>query len=65
MIGFFLLIRPLIFDKEGIKMDSFISWIGGKKLLRKKIIEQFPKEGSYSRYIEVFGGRHLTPLQNT
>lgn len=22
-------------------MDSFISWIGGKKLLRKKIIEQF------------------------
>ena len=38
-------------------MDSFISWIGGKKLLRKKIIEQFPKEGSYGRYIEVFGGR--------
>lgn len=43
-------------DKEGIKMDSFISWIGGKKLLRKKIIEQFPKKGSYGRYIEVFGG---------
>ena len=36
-------------------MDSFISWIGGKKLLRKKIIEQFP-EGGYDRYIEVFGG---------
>lgn len=35
-------------------MDSFISWIGGKKLLRKKIIEQFPK--SINRYIEVFGG---------
>ena len=35
-------------------MDSFISWIGGKKLLRKKILEQFPAD--YSRYIEVFGG---------
>lgn len=35
-------------------MNSFISWIGGKKLLRKKIIEQFPEE--YDRYIEVFGG---------
>lgn len=35
-------------------MDSFISWIGGKKLLRKKILEQFPVD--YSRYIEVFGG---------
>lgn len=29
-------------------MDSFISWIGGKKLLRKKILEQFPVD--YSRY---------------
>lgn len=35
-------------------MNSFISWIGGKKLLRKKIIEQFPEE--YDKYIEVFGG---------
>lgn len=35
-------------------MNSFISWIGGKKQLRKEIIERFPKE--YSRYIEVFGG---------
>ena len=35
-------------------MNSFISWIGGKKLLRKKILEQFPEE--YGRYIEVFGG---------
>lgn len=35
-------------------MNSFISWIGGKRLLRKKIIEQFPE--SYDRYIEVFGG---------
>lgn len=35
-------------------MNSFISWIGGKKLLKKKIIEQFPE--SFDRYIEVFGG---------
>lgn len=40
--------------KRGILMDSFISWIGGKKLLRKKIIEQIPE--GYDRYIEVFGG---------
>lgn len=37
-------------------MDSFISWIGGKKALRKKIVEQFPQKGTYSRYVEVFGG---------
>ncbi|WP_313152082.1 DNA adenine methylase [Lacrimispora sp.] len=37
-------------------MNSFISWIGGKKLLRKKILEQFPDPDSYDRYIEVFGG---------
>lgn len=37
-------------------MDSFISWIGGKKLLRKKILEQFPEHGTYDRYVEVFGG---------
>lgn len=35
-------------------MNSFIGWVGGKKLLRKKILEQFPAE--YGRYIEVFGG---------
>lgn len=35
-------------------MDSFISWVGGKKALRKIILEQFPAE--YGRYIEVFGG---------
>lgn len=35
-------------------MNSFISWIGGKKLLRKKILQQFPED--YGRYIEVFGG---------
>lgn len=36
-------------------MNSFISWIGGKKLLRKEIIQRFPKE-KIERYIEVFGG---------
>lgn len=36
-------------------MDSFIGWIGGKKLLRKEIINRFPKE-KIGRYIEVFGG---------
>ena len=34
-------------------MNSFLSWIGGKKLLRKRILEAFPDEGTYSRYIEV------------
>lgn len=37
-------------------MDSFITWIGGKKALRKKIIQEFPRSEMYSRYIEVFGG---------
>ena len=35
-------------------MDSFISWIGGKRVLRKRILEEFPEK--YERYIEVFGG---------
>ncbi len=38
------------------KMNSFISWIGGKKLLRNKILSEFPEKGSFKRYIEVFGG---------
>ncbi len=37
-------------------MNSFISWIGGKKLLRKRILELFPEQGTFGRYIEVFGG---------
>ncbi|MCI8503682.1 MAG: DNA adenine methylase [Hungatella sp.] len=37
-------------------MDSFLTWIGGKKALRKKIVEQFPKNGTFGRYVEVFGG---------
>lgn len=35
-------------------MNSFIPWIGGKRLLRKYIMELFPED--FSRYIEVFGG---------
>lgn len=35
-------------------MNSFMAWIGGKKLLRKAILERFPAE--VDRYIEVFGG---------
>lgn len=36
-------------------MNSFITWIGGKKLLRNKIVEMFPKD-DIERYVEVFGG---------
>jgi len=35
-------------------MNSFIGWIGGKKLLRKEIVSRFPE--NIGRYIEVFGG---------
>ena len=35
-------------------MNSFMSWIGGKKALRDEILARFPL--GYKRYIEVFGG---------
>ena len=35
-------------------MNSFISWIGGKKLLRKEICSRFPE--GIEKYVEVFGG---------
>lgn len=35
-------------------MNSFFGWIGGKKLLKERIVETFPNK--ISRYIEVFGG---------
>ena len=49
---------------ERRRMNSFMSWVGGKKSLRDKIIIRFPLE--YGRYIEVFGGAgwvlfHKTP----
>ena len=37
-------------------MDSFISWVGGKKLLRNKILSLFPGKKEFNRYVEVFGG---------
>lgn len=36
-------------------MESFMGWIGGKRLLRKAILERFPDD-AVDRYIEVFGG---------
>jgi len=36
-------------------MDSFISWIGGKKQLREIICGHFPQSGT-EKYVEVFGG---------
>ena len=35
-------------------MNSFMSWVGGKKALRKTIIDRFPLH--YDRYVEAFGG---------
>ena len=35
-------------------MNSFISWVGGKKALREQIVSMSPLY--YERYIEVFGG---------
>lgn len=35
-------------------INSFISWVGGKKALRALLYQRFPLE--YSSYIEVFGG---------
>ncbi len=36
-------------------MDSYIAWIGGKKLLRKEILKRFPSD-KIDRYIEPFTG---------
>lgn len=35
-------------------MNSFIKWVGGKRLLRKQILNEFPQE--MTCYVEVFGG---------
>lgn len=35
-------------------MNSFMSWMGGKKALRDEVLRRFPLY--YERYIEVFGG---------
>lgn len=42
-------------NEEGVLiLNSFISWVGGKKALRQELYRLFPK--NYGRYIEVFGG---------
>ena len=38
-------------------MKSFIPWIGGKRLLVKRIVSLFPD--NINRYIDVFGGGAL------
>lgn len=43
-----------IAPKEVMKVNSFMSWIGGKKSSRDIIIPRFPVY--YEKYIEVFGG---------
>jgi len=35
-------------------MNSFISWVGGKKALREEVVKRFPL--NYDKYVEVFGG---------
>lgn len=37
-------------------MKSPIPWIGGKSQLKKIIIDSFPEDKSYNRFIDVFGG---------
>lgn len=37
-------------------MDSFIAWVGGKKLLRKEVVSRFPEDYQKYKYVEVFGG---------
>ena len=39
---------------KGEKMNSFMSWVGGKKALRDEVIIRMPP--FYEKYIEVFGG---------
>ena len=40
--------------KGGDNINSFMSWVGGKKALRDEIVLRFPLE--FERYVEVFGG---------
>ena len=45
---------PASLLRGGERINSFMSWVGGKKALRDEIISRFPVD--YKRYIEVFGG---------
>jgi len=40
--------------RKGGRMNSFMSWVGGKKALRDEVIIRMPP--FYEKYIEVFGG---------
>lgn len=40
--------------ERGERMNSFISWVGGKKALRDAVLARQPPK--YEKYIEVFGG---------
>lgn len=51
---FFVFRANRLRPKEGDFINSFMSWIGGKKALRDEILIRFP--ASYHRYVEVFGG---------
>ena len=44
----------LVLTAERKNMNSFMSWVGGKKNLRDEVLARFPPY--YERYIEVFGG---------
>ena len=44
----------LVLTAERKNMNSFMSWVGGKKNLRDAVLARFPPY--YERYIEVFGG---------
>ena len=44
----------LVLTAERKNMNSFMSWLGGKKALRDAVLARFPPY--YERYIEVFGG---------
>ncbi|HDH51209.1 MAG TPA: DNA adenine methylase [Nitrospirae bacterium] len=37
----------------GVVVNSFIAWVGGKRILAKKIISVLPE---HNCYVEVFGG---------
>ena len=55
-----MVVRPRIlplnfYEGMDYDMDSFMGWIGGKRTLRKAILERFPTD-EVERYIEVFGG---------
>ena len=44
--------NPITWD--WVPLNSFMSWVGGKKALREEVVKRFPID--YDRYIEVFGG---------